>query len=54
MKSRRDRATAVFTGSYLKIIMVEIPPSEPGRDDACESGTGNAVRNVLYARLTPA
>lgn len=53
-EEQRLRATAVFTGVYLQIIMLEISPTEPGRDDMCESGMGNTVRNVLYSGLTPA
>lgn len=43
-----------FTAVHFKVIMLEISPTEPGRDDICESGMGNTVMNVLYSRLTPA
>lgn len=43
-----------FTAIHFKILMLEIFPTEPGRDDVSESGMGNTVINVLYSRLMPA
>lgn len=46
-----------FAAIHFKImmfIMLEISPTEPGRDDVYGSGMGNTVMNVLYSGLMPA
>lgn len=58
-KKQRQRATAFFffAAIHFKImmfIMLEISPTEPGRDDVYGSGMGNTVMNVLYSGLMPA